>query len=77
MVKEAEENAEADKARRELVEARNQAESLIHGTEKSVDEHGDKVDPTTVEVIELSIKSAEGGDGRRRCRARSGRASRT
>ena len=57
MIKEAEENAEADKARRELVEAKNQAESLIHGTEKSVAEHGDKVDPTTVEAIELSIKT--------------------
>ncbi len=57
MVKEAEENAEADKERRELVEARNQAESLIHGTEKSVEEHGDKVDPTTVEAIEMSIKN--------------------
>ena len=57
MVKEAEENAEADKARRELVEARNAAESLIHGTEKSVKDHGDKVDPTTVEAIELSIKA--------------------
>jgi len=57
MVKEAEENAEADKARRELVEARNQAESLIHGTEKSVEEHGDKVDPTTVEAIEMSVKN--------------------
>ncbi|HRO12503.1 MAG TPA: molecular chaperone DnaK, partial [Amaricoccus sp.] len=57
MIKEAEENAEADKQRRELVEARNQAESLIHGTEKSVQEHGDKVDPTTVEAIELSIKA--------------------
>jgi len=57
MVKEAEENAEGDKARRELVEARNQAESLIHGTEKSVKEHGDKVDPTTIEVIEMSIKN--------------------
>jgi len=55
MVKDAEENAEADKDRRELVEARNQAESLIHSTEKSVEEHSDKVDPTTVEVIELSI----------------------
>ncbi|NVL02622.1 Hsp70 family protein, partial [Ruegeria pomeroyi] len=55
MVKDAEENAEADKARKELVEARNQAESLIHSTEKSVEEHGDKVDPTTVEAIELAI----------------------
>ena len=55
MVKDAEENAEADKARRELVEARNQAESLIHSTEKSIEEHGDKVDPTTIEAIELAI----------------------
>jgi molecular chaperone DnaK len=55
MVKDAEENADADKDRRELVEARNQAESLIHSTEKSVEEHSDKVDPTTVEVIELAI----------------------
>ena len=57
MVKEAEENADADKARKELVEARNQAESLIHSTEKSVEEHGDKVDPSTVEVIELAVAS--------------------
>ncbi|GAA6200753.1 molecular chaperone DnaK [Aquicoccus sp. SU-CL01552] len=55
MVKDAEENAEADKARRELIEAKNQAESLIHSTEKSVEEHGDKVDPTTVEAIELAV----------------------
>ncbi|KIC49838.1 molecular chaperone DnaK [Tateyamaria sp. ANG-S1] len=55
MVKDAEENAEADKARKELVEATNQAESLIHSTEKSLEEHSDKVDPTTVEAIELAI----------------------
>ena len=55
MVKDAEENAEADKERRELIEAKNQAESLIHSTEKSVEEHSDKVDPTTVEAIELAI----------------------
>ncbi|OIQ33228.1 MAG: molecular chaperone DnaK [Alphaproteobacteria bacterium MedPE-SWcel] len=55
MVKDAEDNAEADKERRELIEARNQAESLIHSTEKSVEEHGEKVDPTTVEAIELAI----------------------
>ncbi|MGL4414707.1 molecular chaperone DnaK [Roseinatronobacter monicus] len=55
MVQDAEANAEADKARRELVEARNQAESLIHSTEKAVEEHKDKVDPTTVEAIELSV----------------------
>jgi molecular chaperone DnaK len=57
MVKEAEENAESDKEKKELVEAKNQAESLIHGTEKSIEEHGDKVDPSTIEVIELSIKA--------------------
>ncbi|THH34693.1 molecular chaperone DnaK [Aliishimia ponticola] len=55
MVKDAEENAEADKERREGVEARNQAESLIHSTEKSIEEHGDKVDPSTIEVIELAV----------------------
>ncbi|WP_425100767.1 molecular chaperone DnaK [Tropicibacter sp. S64] len=55
MVREAEENADADKARKELVEARNQAESLIHSTEKSIEEHGDKVDPSTVEAIELAV----------------------
>ena len=37
------------------VEARNQAESLIHSTEKSMEEHSDKVDPTTIEAIELAI----------------------
>jgi molecular chaperone DnaK len=66
MVKDAEANAEADKKRRELVEARNQAESLIHSTEKSVEEHSDKVDPTTVEAIELAIsalkETLEGND---------------
>jgi len=55
MVKDAEENAEADKERKELIEARNQAESLIHSTEKSMEEHKDKVDPTTIEAIELAI----------------------
>ena len=55
MVKDAEANADADKQRKELVEAKNQAESLIHSTEKAVEEHGDKVDPTTVEAIELAI----------------------
>ncbi|WP_099824909.1 molecular chaperone DnaK [Oceaniglobus indicus] len=55
MVKDAEENAEADKSRKELVEAKNQAESLIHSTEKAMEEHKDKVDPTTIEAIELAI----------------------
>ncbi|MCC7319436.1 MAG: Hsp70 family protein, partial [Rubellimicrobium sp.] len=55
MVKDAEAHAEDDKKRRELVEARNQAESLIHSTEKSIKEHGDKVDPSAIEAIELAI----------------------
>jgi molecular chaperone DnaK len=66
MVKEAEANAESDKKRRELVEARNQAESLIHSTEKSLAEYRDKVDPTTAEAIELAIgalkETLEGDD---------------
>ncbi len=43
MVKDAEANAEADKARREGAEARNQAEALAHSTEKMLEEHGDKI----------------------------------
>merc|ERR1711939_794907 len=57
MVKDAEANKEADKKKRDIVEAKNQAESLIHSTEKSIEEHGDKVDPTTIEAIELSMKA--------------------
>ena len=57
MVKDAEENAESDKERRELIEAKNQAESLIHSTEKSMEDHSDKVDPTTIEAIELAISA--------------------
>jgi molecular chaperone DnaK len=59
MVKDAEANAEADKGRKELVEAKNQAESLIHSTKKSLEEHGEKVDPTTVEAIEFAITALE------------------
>jgi molecular chaperone DnaK len=59
MVKDAEANAEADSERRALVEAKNQAESLIHGTKKSLEEHGDKVDGSTVEAIELAMKALE------------------
>ena len=57
MVQDAEENAESDKAKKDLVEAKNQAESLIHSTEKSIEEHGDKVDPSTIEAMELSMKA--------------------
>ena len=59
MVREAEENAEADKQRRELVEAKNQGESLVHSTKKSLEEHGDKLDPSTVEAIELATSALE------------------
>ena len=43
MVKEAEANAEADKKRREIVEAKNHAEGLVHQTERNLSEHGDKL----------------------------------
>jgi molecular chaperone DnaK len=59
MVKDAEDNAEADAERRELIEATNQAEGLIHSTNKSLEDHGDKVDASTVEAIELAIKALE------------------
>ncbi|MHA1544421.1 MAG: molecular chaperone DnaK [Alphaproteobacteria bacterium] len=52
MVKDAEAHAEEDKKKRELVEARNQGEGLIHATEKNLKEHGDKVD----EAIRTSIE---------------------
>ncbi len=59
MVRDAEANADSDKSRRELVEAKNQGESLIHSTKKSLAEHSDKVDPSTVEVIELAMGALE------------------
>ncbi|GGH55097.1 molecular chaperone DnaK [Frigidibacter albus] len=59
MVRDAEANAEGDKARRDMVEARNQGESLLHSTRKSLDEHGDKVDASTVEAIELAMGPLE------------------
>jgi molecular chaperone DnaK len=59
MIKDAEANAEADKERRELVETKNQGESLLHSTQKSLKEHSDKVDPSTVEVIELAMGPLE------------------
>ncbi|HMO06266.1 MAG TPA: molecular chaperone DnaK [Paracoccaceae bacterium] len=59
MIKDAEANAEGDKARRELIETKNRGESLLHDTRKSIKEHGDKVDPTTVEAIELAMSPLE------------------
>ena len=55
MVKDAEANADSDKARREAVEARNQAETLIHSAEKSLEEYGDKVSEEERNEIELAI----------------------
>ncbi|GAA5104623.1 molecular chaperone DnaK [Bartonella jaculi] len=55
MVKDAEEHAAEDKKRREGVEARNQAESLIHSTEKSLTEYGDKVSAEEKQQIETAI----------------------
>ena len=65
MVEDAEINAEADKDRRESVEAKNQAEAMIHSTEKSLAEHGDKVseeDKTAIEVAMTELKTALEGD---------------
>ncbi|NPD14155.1 molecular chaperone DnaK [Xinfangfangia sp. D13-10-4-6] len=59
MVRDAEANADADKARREVVEAKNQGESLLDSTKKSLKEHGDKVDPSTVEAIEFAMVPLE------------------
>ena len=56
MVKEAEENAESDKKKRELVDARNQADSLINETEKNTKEHGDKIAETDKKKIEEDIE---------------------
>lgn len=55
MVKEAEEHAEDDKQLRELVEAKNHAEALIHSTEQSLSEHGDKVSEEEKGAIEDAI----------------------
>ncbi|RFB05368.1 molecular chaperone DnaK [Parvularcula marina] len=55
MVKDAEANAEADKERREKVEARNQAEGLVHSTENSLKEHGDKIGDDDKKAIEAAI----------------------
>jgi molecular chaperone DnaK len=55
MVKDAEAHAAEDKKRRELVEARNQGEALIHATEKSVKEYGDKVSAGDKQGIETAI----------------------
>lgn len=55
MVKDAEANAEEDQKRREKVEARNQAESLVHGAEKSLSDLGDKADPEMKADVEKAV----------------------
>ena len=65
MVKEAESHAEEDKQRRELVEIRNQAEALVHSTERMLKEYGDKVsagDKALVETALSDLKSAVQGE---------------
>ncbi len=67
MVKDAEENAGADKERRALVEAKNQGESLVHQTQRSLTDLGDTVpadEKRTVEAAMESLKSALEGDDR-------------
>ena len=65
MVKEAEENADADKKKREMVDARNQADSLVNETEKNIKEHGDKIPENDKNKIETDIeelKKVKDGD---------------
>src|SRR6201994_1519994 len=65
MVRDAEQFAEDDKKRRAEAEARNQADSLVHATEKALSEHGDKVDAgqkTAIENALASLKEAIKGD---------------
>ena len=66
MVKDAEANKEADKKKRDSVDARNQADSLVFSTEKSLKEHGDKISDEEKKAIENGItdlkKSLEGTD---------------
>ncbi len=55
MVKEAEDNAEADKEKREVIDARNQAESMIHGAEKSLSDLGDKAEDNAKKEVEDAV----------------------
>jgi molecular chaperone DnaK len=55
MVKDAEVHAEEDKKRKELIDAKNQADSLIYSTEKALGEHGDKIEAAEKSTIESTI----------------------
>jgi molecular chaperone DnaK len=59
MVKEAEQFAEEDKKRKAAAEAKNQAESLIHSTERQLAEHGEKVDASVKSEIETALSEAK------------------
>lgn len=60
MVKDAEANADADKAKKEMVETRNQADSLVAQVEKNLQEHGDKLDDATKSDIEAAVADVKG-----------------
>jgi molecular chaperone DnaK len=60
MVRDAETHAEEDKQRKELVEARNHAEAMVHSVEKMLQEHGDKVSAEDKAAIESEIESVRG-----------------
>ncbi len=59
MVRDAEANAAEDKKKLELVQARNQADGLVHSTKKSLAEHGDKLDAAEREKIDLALKEVD------------------
>ncbi len=59
MVKDAEANADSDKKRREVVDARNNLDSLVFATEKAISEAGDKVDASAKSEVEEAIKEAK------------------
>jgi molecular chaperone DnaK len=59
MVKDAELNAAEDKKKLELVQARNQADAMVHSVKKSLAEHADKLDAAEKEKIEAALKDAE------------------
>jgi molecular chaperone DnaK len=59
MVKDAEENAEEDKKLRELVDAKNTAEALVHSSKKALEEHGASLEADEKEKIEAAMKDLE------------------
>jgi molecular chaperone DnaK len=59
MVRDAEENADSDREKRELVDAKNQGEALVHQSKKSLVDLGDKVDDETKKVVEAAAADLE------------------